>query len=115
MRKTEIFCDKCGILIVEDHTTITKKTWSNSFDLCLTCTGLLVEWFRAKELVEVVNPSRNGHGRSVEPLFSRASDMQSTVMRPQSDSPTCDSCGSLTVRNGSCYRCHNCGNSMGCS
>jgi ribonucleoside-diphosphate reductase alpha chain len=31
------------------------------------------------------------------------------------DAPCCDVCGSITVRNGSCYRCHNCGNSMGCS
>jgi len=32
-----------------------------------------------------------------------------------SDAPACDVCGSLTVRNGTCYKCFNCGNSMGCS
>jgi ribonucleoside-diphosphate reductase alpha chain len=31
------------------------------------------------------------------------------------DSPPCDICGSITVRNGTCYKCYNCGNSMGCS
>ncbi len=31
------------------------------------------------------------------------------------DAPACDLCGSITVRNGACYRCYNCGNSMGCS
>ncbi|MDD5218140.1 MAG: hypothetical protein PHS88_08570, partial [Candidatus Omnitrophica bacterium] len=31
------------------------------------------------------------------------------------DAPFCNSCGHVTVRNGSCYRCLNCGNSMGCS
>ena len=31
------------------------------------------------------------------------------------DAPVCDVCGHLTVRNGSCYRCLSCGNSMGCS
>jgi ribonucleoside-diphosphate reductase alpha chain len=31
------------------------------------------------------------------------------------DAPVCDVCGHLTVRNGTCYRCLNCGNSMGCS
>jgi len=31
------------------------------------------------------------------------------------DAPVCDSCGHITVRNGACYRCLNCGNSMGCS
>ena len=29
--------------------------------------------------------------------------------------PSCDNCGAITVRNGNCYLCHNCGNSMGCS
>jgi ribonucleoside-diphosphate reductase alpha chain len=33
----------------------------------------------------------------------------------QGDAPACDSCGSVTVRNGNCYLCHNCGNSLGCS
>lgn len=31
------------------------------------------------------------------------------------DAPACDQCGAITVRNGACYRCYNCGNSMGCS
>ncbi|MBL9140355.1 MAG: hypothetical protein JNK53_00690, partial [Phycisphaerae bacterium] len=31
------------------------------------------------------------------------------------DAPACDVCGSITVRNGTCYRCMNCGQSMGCS
>ncbi len=35
--------------------------------------------------------------------------------RFQLDAPPCDNCGAITVRNGNCYLCHNCGNSMGCS
>ena len=31
------------------------------------------------------------------------------------DAPMCDQCGHITVRNGSCYKCLNCGSSMGCS
>ncbi|MBI3307563.1 MAG: vitamin B12-dependent ribonucleotide reductase [Candidatus Omnitrophica bacterium] len=31
------------------------------------------------------------------------------------DAPFCSSCGHVTVRSGSCYKCLNCGNSMGCS
>ncbi|MBI2501196.1 MAG: vitamin B12-dependent ribonucleotide reductase [Deltaproteobacteria bacterium] len=31
------------------------------------------------------------------------------------DAPPCDLCGHITVRNGTCYKCINCGNSMGCS
>ncbi len=31
------------------------------------------------------------------------------------DAPPCDICGHITVRNGTCYKCTNCGNSLGCS
>ncbi|MBT7994890.1 MAG: vitamin B12-dependent ribonucleotide reductase, partial [Bacteroidetes bacterium] len=31
------------------------------------------------------------------------------------DAPPCDTCGHITVRNGTCYKCLNCGNSLGCS
>ncbi|HZW09423.1 MAG TPA: adenosylcobalamin-dependent ribonucleoside-diphosphate reductase [Phycisphaerales bacterium] len=31
------------------------------------------------------------------------------------DAPPCDVCGTITVRSGTCYKCLNCGNSMGCS
>jgi len=31
------------------------------------------------------------------------------------DAPFCSNCGSITIRNGACYKCDNCGNSEGCS
>jgi len=43
-----------------------------------------------------------------DPLSQQGSGMQS-------DAPACDVCGSITVRSGTCYKCLNCGNSMGCS
>jgi ribonucleoside-diphosphate reductase alpha chain len=53
---------------------------------------------------------------------STASEFLSEKMESQfshllitDDAPPCDVCGAITFRNGSCYRCHNCGNSMGCS
>jgi ribonucleoside-diphosphate reductase alpha chain len=36
-------------------------------------------------------------------------------MGAQSDAPSCNTCGHTTVRSGTCYKCLNCGNSMGCS
>lgn len=33
----------------------------------------------------------------------------------QSDAPPCNTCGHITIRSGTCYKCLNCGNSMGCS
>ena len=45
--------------------------------------------------------------------LSGALDAQLSEM--MGDAPFCDNCGHITVRNGSCYRCLNCGNSLGCS
>jgi len=36
-------------------------------------------------------------------------------MGVQSDAPPCNVCGHTTLRSGTCYKCLNCGNSMGCS
>jgi ribonucleoside-diphosphate reductase alpha chain len=44
----------------------------------------------------------NGHG-----------EMYSFLVR--SDAPTCPECGSITVPNGSCHKCINCGTTTGCS
>jgi len=33
----------------------------------------------------------------------------------QQDAPSCHECGSIMVRNGSCYKCGNCGSTSGCS
>jgi ribonucleoside-diphosphate reductase alpha chain len=37
------------------------------------------------------------------------------TFRSQSDAPSCHYCGSIMTRNGSCYRCSNCGSTSGCS
>jgi ribonucleoside-diphosphate reductase alpha chain len=37
------------------------------------------------------------------------------AMRAQSDAPPCHYCGSIMIRNGTCYRCANCGSTSGCS
>jgi ribonucleoside-diphosphate reductase alpha chain len=53
-----------------------------------------------------------------EPLQSEAAVMQqfsSQFEHFSDDAPACDICGAITVRNGTCYKCYNCGNSMGCS
>jgi ribonucleoside-diphosphate reductase alpha chain len=41
--------------------------------------------------------------------------VQAVLADKMGDAPLCDTCGHITVRNGSCYRCLNCGDSKGCS
>ncbi|MCX6780324.1 MAG: vitamin B12-dependent ribonucleotide reductase, partial [Candidatus Magasanikbacteria bacterium] len=43
---------------------------------------------------------------------SGAEKMLSSMM---GDAPPCPTCGHITIRNGSCYKCLNCGSTTGCS
>ncbi|MGA0333459.1 MAG: vitamin B12-dependent ribonucleotide reductase [Kiritimatiellia bacterium] len=59
---------------------------------------------------EAVSPS--GKSESAPAASDRVDSQFEHFM---DDAPACDVCGSITVRNGACYKCFNCGNSMGCS
>jgi len=59
-------------------------------------------------------PGTNAADASKGPNTSMASTL-SAALGNMSDAPACDSCGTITVRSGTCYKCLNCGNSMGCS
>ncbi len=61
--------------------------------------------------LEVIQGDREDPGVESKAVGS-LSDHLSTMM---GDAPFCDQCGHITVRNGACYKCLNCGNSMGCS
>ena len=41
--------------------------------------------------------------------------VQAAAKSMQSDAPACSTCGHITIRSGTCYKCLNCGTSMGCS
>ena len=45
----------------------------------------------------------------------QTSSIQALLADKMGDAPLCDTCGHITIRNGSCYRCLNCGDSKGCS
>jgi ribonucleoside-diphosphate reductase alpha chain len=70
--------------------------------------------------VRVMGNSSGASGpKAVKPQPVAASSGESSTqdyMRSmQSDAPACNTCGHITVRSGTCYKCLNCGNSMGCS
>ncbi|HUR46227.1 MAG TPA: hypothetical protein VMZ27_10160, partial [Candidatus Saccharimonadales bacterium] len=58
------------------------------------------------------NGGSNGHGSTRGRTITSLSD---AIAHFQSDAPTCPSCGHVAVRNGACYKCLNCGESLGCS
>jgi ribonucleoside-diphosphate reductase alpha chain len=67
---------------------------------------------------EANSPNRGYEEQPVSPTaqaYESSSSQQKQFAKFQSDAPLCDTCGSITVRNGTCYRCFTCGSSLGCS
>jgi ribonucleoside-diphosphate reductase alpha chain len=56
-------------------------------------------------------PALPAKGRTVE---ARSGASTVTFTR-DTDAPPCPNCGEITVRNGACYKCNNCGSTTGCS
>ena len=69
--------------------------------------------------LRVVAPSGNTSSAPKQqkaPLAVKSENGTQEYMKSmQSDAPACNTCGHITVRSGTCYKCLNCGNSMGCS
>jgi ribonucleoside-diphosphate reductase alpha chain len=87
-------------------------------------TGAPQSRFSTTQSVVAVTETRTGDGRqTIETIAAIEQTVRTTAANAldqsnaalMGDAPACDGCGSITVRNGTCYRCLNCGNSMGCS
>ena len=57
----------------------------------------------------------NGHTHEGTDLGRTVKSLNDSVAHFQQDAPTCPNCGHVAVRNGACYKCLNCGESLGCS
>lgn len=86
--------------------------------------GVVTEFVNTEEVSNPCQPTVNAvrhviWGEKVEEGSMEANDKGvslSAVLRGfQSDAPLCPYCGQTTVRNGACYKCLNCGESLGCS
>jgi len=62
----------------------------------------------AVAMLQVVASPSVGMGQAPNPMDAALAGMMG-------DAPFCDVCGHITVRNGACFKCLNCGNSLGCS
>jgi ribonucleoside-diphosphate reductase alpha chain len=56
----------------------------------------------------------NGNGSAAAPITLNLGGTK-VSFQTQADAPSCADCGSIMVRNGSCYKCLNCGSTSGCS
>ncbi|HSW38141.1 MAG TPA: vitamin B12-dependent ribonucleotide reductase, partial [Acidobacteriota bacterium] len=59
------------------------------------------------------SPRQEVHSPSSNPGIKAVDDFK--ALYALDDAPSCANCGSIMVRNGSCYKCINCGETSGCS
>jgi ribonucleoside-diphosphate reductase alpha chain len=62
-----------------------------------------------------VKPAGNRQAPGVQRKETAGPDVEERLAGLSPDAPLCEACGHRTVRSGSCFRCLNCGNSIGCS
>jgi ribonucleoside-diphosphate reductase alpha chain len=60
-------------------------------------------------------PTTNKLKFTVSAQPSNLSNVNKHLADMGGDAPPCNVCGNITLRSGTCYKCMNCGNSMGCS
>jgi ribonucleoside-diphosphate reductase alpha chain len=131
----KVLCDKFS------HTRFEPSGWSSNRDIgyAKSLMDYIFRWLALKFLPRDAQPREEA---SLEPATrSEATDAarlaskfteaavertagarESRTTQPQlagvvheDDAPSCSDCGAIMVRNGSCYRCMNCGSTSGCS
>ena len=70
--------------------------------------------YEAKQVKAAVIPRPSPLARN-QAMPAQVEDAFKTTFLNQADAPPCSTCGTITVRNGACYKCHNCGATTGCS
>jgi tRNA(Ile2) C34 agmatinyltransferase TiaS len=73
----------------------------------------------AGDELQVIAKAGNGHAAPAKSNGSGTVTLSlgstNVAFKIQEDAPSCAECGSIMVRNGSCYKCLNCGSTSGCS
>ncbi|MFQ5621075.1 MAG: adenosylcobalamin-dependent ribonucleoside-diphosphate reductase, partial [Candidatus Nanoarchaeia archaeon] len=89
------------------------KTCTSVPDFMFRVLGL--KYLKRDDLAHVKPVSESVQGNVKEESKVGESALSDHLEEMMGDAPACNECGHITVRNGTCYRCLNCGNSMGCS
>jgi ribonucleoside-diphosphate reductase alpha chain len=76
-------------------------------------TDYIFRWLGAKFLGPEFAAGEVGESSRLRP--TEADPQQELQFVPVTDAPLCSECGSIMTRNGSCYKCGNCGGTSGCS
>ncbi len=130
----KLLCEKFA------HTRFEPSGWSNNSDIgfAKSIVDYIFRWLQLRFLTGQQQllfdnlrpkswPAPEGVGDlngSADPGVGRASSPAAGSIHPANalanmidmgDAPSCSFCGSIMVRNGSCYKCMSCGSTSGCS
>ena len=125
----QVLCDKFS------HTRFEPSGFTGNPDIPIakSITDYIFRWLSLKFLpsedAQQVEEARKDLAPGAAPQAPRLSASATVVALPpvarppapgetvvqQQDAPPCPTCGSITVRNGACYKCLNCGSTTGCS
>ena len=75
----------------------------------------IFRWLGAKFLGPEYAVRRRARRRDAAADGARSAADAAVRRRRSADAPLCAECGSIMTRNGSCYKCGNCGGTSGCS
>src|SRR6266404_4352409 len=125
----KLFCEKFA------HTRFEPSGWSGNPDIgfAKSIMDYIFRWLQLRFLTgqqqllfenlrprpATLGPQPEDVGRAPSPAMPvtnsvHAADALSSII-DLGDAPTCSFCGSIMVRNGSCYKCMSCGSTSGCS
>ncbi len=69
----------------------------------------------AQKTIKVESEVKKPEARKITMAESSMQSFNKLAGEMMGDAPPCSVCGNITLRSGTCYKCMNCGNSMGCS
>ena len=90
--------------------TITMPTESSTTEKTESASQTIIQ-----ETLSIEEAQISAGGIATETVALKTSSLSHSTASLQGDAPPCPNCGQITVRNGTCYKCLNCGDSLGCS
>jgi ribonucleoside-diphosphate reductase alpha chain len=97
------------------HTRFEPSGWTTVKEIgyAKSLVDYIFRWLSLKFL-PATSPPPTG-AASIDPAPAPASLSGDGLDHSEADAPACKECGSIMTRNGSCYKCSNCGWTSGCS
>jgi ribonucleoside-diphosphate reductase alpha chain len=99
------------------HVRFEPSGWTNNAQVpyAKSIIDYIFRWL-GNRFLGIAEPSEAGEALTLKPTEPESQQaLAFMAVDNTTDAPSCSVCGSIMTRNGSCYKCHNCGGTSGCS